>query len=455
MGIQSRFLLLGLSLAIVMGWFSISAQAYVLPEPGNLAHEVLSESKPTAFAPADFEVSDYEISWAGAPLEGVEFHLLPGTLQWVRVSELLRIPRALLEMRVKKARDASVTHAGFTQVLSEQGEDLVSEFSVALISGDKNPLEVSVVRPGKTARGTLLIHFKPRPDTAKNPRLMLDSSCSRFGMRVEAESVSPAADEWAYVGCRLVTTTGIAHDQATLELLIFWDGVGQTIRSGELSLDAISPSVFSLRASANPGITRIRAKGQAYVLRYFLSDRFYRFNLGAGVGYYSYNYTGPDQQIYNYAPEATLYGSYFFNEQMRVVAFDAIVLNSQFNNDLGVYLNTEYVKLFDRRLTLNFMLGVHAVGFGGMGGYYLKIGAPQGLELIFTDALKPGYNFSVGGFVYPSIDGKAYNNLWIRYGSAKLFAEINFISWMEVVDNFSYYQKSLGITVGFPIGRAF
>ena len=149
----------------------------------------------------------------------------------------------------------------------------------------------------------------------------------------------------------------------------------------------------------------------------------------------------------------TLYGSYFITESLRLVSFGAMTLDSHLTTDLGVYINTEYLKFLDRRVVINLLLGAHAIGFSTLGQYYLRIGVPQGVEILFFDFLKKGYNLNTGFFIYPLISGVSYYNVWLRWGSGSLFGEFNYISWDQPVNDQAFHSDSAGISVGIPIAR--
>src|SRR4051794_16092167 len=64
----------------------------------SVMEEVLSETVATAFAPNSINIEDYSLEWSGAALSHVKFSLVPGSLQWVRVQDVLTIPRGRLEV---------------------------------------------------------------------------------------------------------------------------------------------------------------------------------------------------------------------------------------------------------------------------------------------------------------------------------------------------------------------
>jgi hypothetical protein len=93
-------------------------KAVVLQPSPSLAHEILSESVPSAFAPNDFDTLDFSIEWTTGKVEGVEATLARGTLEWVRVSEVLVLPRARLLVSVRDVEAGRLTNAGFSVPLA-------------------------------------------------------------------------------------------------------------------------------------------------------------------------------------------------------------------------------------------------------------------------------------------------------------------------------------------------
>ncbi|MEK6706084.1 MAG: hypothetical protein AABZ06_09870, partial [Bdellovibrionota bacterium] len=292
------------------------------------------------------------------------------------------------------------------------------------------------------------IHFSPRQNY-DTPRVFFDASCSRFGL--SAESQSFRQDEWAYVGCRLVGVEGSDYRAGSLELLVYWDNVGQDIEIGGVKTESTLVSLWPIRAQWAPGRISFKAGTNEVTLNYRLPARLYYGSVGLGVGPYSFTFTGDGVDVTNWVLMPTVYLSYFVTEAMRFVIFDATTVNKQIITDFGLYLNTEYIRTIDRRLALNLMVGFHAIGFRSQEQYYFLFGLPQGAEVIVTDFFKPGYNLSFGGFLYPEISGKAYYNTWLRWGSGRIFGEFNYISWSETINSQKFYSRSLGATIGFPL----
>jgi hypothetical protein len=82
-----------------------------------------------------------------------------------------------------------------------------------------------------------------------------------------------------------------------------------------------------------------------------------------------------------------------------------------------------------------------------------RVSAPQGFELVFRDFLARNRNLTAGAFLYPNISGRSYYNLWLRWGSADFFGEVNFIDWHEPHRTAPSTSRSLGLTFGTTVAR--
>jgi hypothetical protein len=333
-----------------------------------------------------------------------------------------------------------VLNAGFSQNFAPLGggspaDDSLAraELPIALISGDRNPVEISYLRHGAPVTARLWVQFKPRPGLRED-RVFYDASCSRFGVHAEGTAQTSHARGWAYIGCRVAEVQGAEHRTSSLEAWVYWDGVGQELLVGGVPTAASSVSVWPLRLRSEPGHVQLAVPGggDEMKIRYSTPDNFHRGFLGVG-----------------------LYGSYFITETLRVVSFDATTLDSHLTTDVGIYLNTEYVHFYDRRIVINLLLGAHAIGFSSQGQYYFQFGAPQGVEVLFIDFIKKAHTLNAGFFVYPLINGRSYYNLWLRWGSGRLFGEFNYISWDEIANGQSIHSDSAGVSVGMPMARFF
>lgn len=433
--------------------FSLPARADYHRLDESLADEVLSESVPTAFGQVAWTSADFSLKWIGEAPSGVTVRLGEKSFEWVRVSEVLVVPRAVLVADVVDVKGGSIQNAGFTQTLEMRPDGNGHlEIPVALISGPKNPAILRLLRNGQVVEGRLEIEFTPR-SPRPDDQVFRDPSCSPF--RLQTESTQGRPDVWAYVGCRLVYQEGSRYRIASLEMFVFWNGVGQTVEIDGVPTSSTSVSVWALRLRQRPGQITFKSGEHRIKIKYGVADQLHLVSFAAGVGPYAYTFDSPTSSVHSIVPLVTIYGSYFLTEKLRVVAFSAIPIASKSYTDFGVYLNSEYFRTFDLRLVLNVMLGGHLLIFPSDSGTAKNFGAPQGFELIYRDTFMKGFNLSAGAFIYPPIQDKAYYNAWVRYGNRGYFGEFNYLAWQEKVGGLNYYTRSMGVSVGFPLARFF
>ncbi|HUP58245.1 MAG TPA: hypothetical protein VM598_12380 [Bdellovibrionota bacterium] len=439
--------------AVALFWAASPAFAAVMqPMPPSLAYEALSETFPTAFAPADYSTEDFTIEQVGRPIGGLKLELEPGSLEWVRVQDVLVLPRARVRVTyVGAAKAGSVSQAGFTQPLVAESESrLTAEIPVALISGEKNEIRVTI---GETA--AYRVRFSPR---AASPRGLIgvDPSCSRYGVEAVSEKAGEKAD-WMYVGCRLIGVEGEKHRTSSLELFVLWEKPSADFAVDGHPLAPASASVWLLRLRSKPGTVRLAGSSgeRGIEIKYGIPEQLKRGSLGVGIGPYSYHYQSSTEEVQSTVPIMTLYGSYQVHDTIRIAAFNATTFNHQLQTDTGLYINAEQFRTLDRRIGLSLMLGANLKGVRtDEGDYLLLFGAPQGFELIFSDFLGKNRNLGAGAFIYPSISGNAYYNTWVRWGSPAFFGEINFISWEQTTQTRGrFYTRSFGVSIGFPLAR--
>lgn len=419
--------------------------------PSSVAALAVSESMPTAFPPAQWSVSDFEVMWrGGSPAQeslGVSAELVPGSLEWVRVAELLVVPRARLRVRVSPQQGGVVEYAGATYPISGG----TAEISVALIESEENEFRVRFGGPRERGSGPLIGGVKYRAaghGPKSRSQVLIDPSCSRYSLTTMESALSET--EWAYFGCRLIYDRSSEAMSSILEVRVLWSGTQRLAMNG-VELTGAGSSVWTLRLRSQPGRVELRSDSGKADLSYRVADRARLGFVGLGLGPYLYAVDTPGLVVDTVAPVLTLYGSYLLNETTRVVVFDAISIHRHFFTDFGLYLNYESARLFDRRLSLNFLLGGHALIFRAPGGTYTRLGLPQGVELIYRDAFRRSHNLGLGAFVFPEIAGKAYYNTWIRWGSPALFGEFNYIAWREELGSDRIFSRSVGLTLGFPL----
>jgi hypothetical protein len=418
--------------------------------PPSLVPVVLSETVPAAFNPTPFEAADFAVEWIGPALPGVSVSLGERSLEWVRVADVVVLPRARLVVSAQGIRNGLVTNAGFSQPFQMRGQEGYAAIPVALISGDQNPVEITL---DNARKGKLRFVFKPRKAEAAS-QIAFDTSCSPWRVKAtEIKFTNP--NQWIYVGCRLVHVQGEKYPTTSLEMFVYWDGAGNTLKVNGNNISESSDGIWPLRVRSGGPVTLTSAGGSVSIA-YGIPERDRYAFLGLGIGPYTYKFETTKGTINSVIPLTTIYASYFITEYFRLVAFDATAIYNQWYTDFGLYMYTMSLRTLDNRLTMSLLLGAHTLVFPANGQTYVRPSAPQGIEFIYRDAFKKAHNISLGAFLYPQISGRSYSNIWLRWGSSSLFVELNYLSWREkigVPDEEPVYTKSVGISVGIPIAR--
>ena len=454
---------------------------------------------PGFLAPNDTKAQDYRVEWVGKGLEDVDLEIENGSLQWTRVDEVLRLPRGRLQVKARGIEGGTVTVAGFTQTLARGADepdydatpvpsptpledgtlpptpeptpvnttDGKARMLIPLVSGEGNPIVVSLIRGGKEVSAKAVVKYAPRK--AGGDRIHVDTTCSGFAVRVE-EAKSGDDDEWMYVGCRSVTAKSTGHRTSSLEIVVFWDNVGQIVKVDGTPTDAGGDSIWNLRASSTPGFIALEAGDHKVTIRYSLASWPRKANIGVGIGPYfdTYEGTGNDARQ-TIEPVATLYGSYALSPWSRLVMFNATPMRADTYSDTGFYLQKRTSEALDRRVVGNVFLGGHFLAFTAEDPFappgerdrkkiFFRFGAPQGVEFTVRDVGGQGWNVVAGILSNAAIGGTAYYNGWLRYGNSAGFVEINYIQWKELIanpededDTRDVVLQSIGISFGFPL----
>jgi hypothetical protein len=387
----------------------------------------LEAADPFVFTPNDLGLRDFTIESA-LPWSWVE-----GSFEWVRIERRFLVPRARIRVRLEPG--TPVTYRG-RHFESEKPE---LELPVVLSQETGNELRVgganpSVIRP----------RFKPHAPL-KQP-IILDASCSSTPLRIQAPSLSRS---WGHVICRPTHPNQEAGYGLRMDVDLLWESESPSdpVRIGHAASESSDGVTHSISFSGNTPSYALSKGRETMTLVAPLPDRFRPLAVSLGLGPYSH------MEVLR--PFATVYAAYLFNDALKMALFSAFPIRKNPEVDTGVYVIVEQFRGIDERVTLNLLLGAHSLSFRSGGEYLHRISAPQGVEMSFRDCLLRTQNLTLGGFFYPKIEGRSYVNAWLRYGNSKFFTEFNFITWQEPVTAGSFSVKSAGLSIGFPLFRAF
>jgi hypothetical protein len=408
--------------------FLIFTSLFLASNAGAWTEKSLEASDPFVFKPNDLDLEQFSLE------SSVAWRFVPGSFEWVRVDRKYLIPRARVVLSVPAG--TPVTYHG--RVFQNQSNEI--EIPIALSQEKGN--EVSI---GGATKGRVRVRYSPKRPL-KVP-MILDSTCSSSSIRIESPKLEHS---WGHVYCH---STHLNQDQGyglRMDVDVHWEtDTGESYAQiGNLkdeSADGVTHGVSFYQGSPS---YEFRKGRDSFVLTAPMPARFHPFSVSLGLGPYSH------REVLR--PFATLYAAYLFNDGLKMASFTALPLKASPEIDTGVYVIVEQFRGIDERVTMNLLLGAHALNFQASGQNTWKMSAPQGVEMGFRDCLVRGQNFTLGGFFYPKIDNRYYVNAWIRYGNSKFFTEFNFINWQEPLGaDSAFAAKSAGISIGFPLFRAF
>lgn len=431
-----------------------AALAQGSPASSDLVNEVLSADMAGAQRQDRLAPEDYVFEWVGPRLASVRLRIENQSIEWVRVAEVLAIPRARLYFSIPNVDGGNIRNAGFSQPLNISSSRLGdAELPVALVSGDSNLIHITAFSGGKKLEGTLRIRFAPK-DPAKS-LVFVDSSCSHYGV---SPIRSGLENSWAYVGCRYVFGKGERTGAATLELYLFWDGAGQSIVINGVETASTSPSLWPIRLRRAPGHLKFESAAGHFETDYQIGAEAHHGFLGGVIGPADYRISdGLHPASQAVVPNLKVYGGYLFSNTLKVYTLDYVLLHQHYYADAGLYLMSEDLKFFDQRVALRLIFGAHILEFKPNLVTYHNFNANQGAELEWADFGKRGYDLKFGGFIYPSIQGQYFLSTWVRWGSPRFYTEFSYNNWTEPLGDLGTEasQTSATISVGFPFAAFF
>jgi hypothetical protein len=428
----------------------------VSPAHAGTYEALLDDLFPTSNPRSDLNERSYLPVGVESLPAGSSVKIEEGSLQWGRIEDRLVLPRVRVRVEIPGATSGNVTIRGRSTPFRIEGRSAVAELLVPLVSGKASEFSV---RWGSGRSGSQKPIRLVRVDDGAD-RFSVDPSCSSSFLGVRRRN--PPADgasarsASATFDCRWIREGTTGRALPVLDLAVHWDGEDDSLRANGSDVPAVDPSIFRLRLSPRSESVVIETRsGDAYEIHYRLPPEANLGFVGLGLGPYHYRLLGAGADVATFAPLFTIYGSYQLAETARLTAFNATTLHRHFFSDTGVYIKTDSFRFFDQRIGVYLMLGANFYGFKFDSGTRFKTGLPQGFEATIRDFLRPNRNLTAGAFVYPPIEGKSYYNLWLRYGSAKFFGEVNYLRLRDRFDDQWIQSRNVGLSVGFPIARLF
>lgn len=437
MGFILRWLIWGAVAAL-----PFSAQA----DPQGLPHSPLEESLPLTFEPIPLSIEDYQVTWTSPSLPGVQVRLGKESLEWVRVDTIYIQPRASLIIEASQFESGQILYAGIARPLASR-----VEMPISLVGENAHPIDIELLRGGKLLKGRLKAQFRSRPQLTQ--RIGVDHTCSSFKVEITAQ---PAlTHSWVSAACKVLYTESEEHYRAHLLISILWQGHESTVAMDGMSIPPHAPEIYNIQLGAERPSVKLTAGSETLHVQAHIPKHPHLGAFGAGIGPYLYHYDGGSLKADGVTTLATLYASMHLDDKNRFAVFHASPLHETIWGDTGFYLITEQIRDVDQRLSVNFLLGGQIQNFRRGSTHYLRLSGPQGIEITFKDLFKKGTLATTGMFFYPFVGGASYYDVWVRWGQPSLFAEVNWISWRQTIQDKMVTASAFGLSIGTTLARFF
>ena len=391
------------------------------------------------------KVKDFEIKLNLSENIKSKVVLKKGSIQWIRINDVLLTPRARLAIHFKgDASDFHIKYRDQSILMQQRKKIAVTEFYVSLFQFDK----AKIFYKGREI-GDISFHAKENKIKKRKTHL-IDYSCSRNNIKIKGMD-----NEYISLGCRTQRVGKFGKEKPMTEIL--WSSANYKL------LDNSEAPYISVFMDSTP--VKIKVKNQFNEIKEIeisarIPKRLHRLNIAYGLGPYAFNTTfARDPKDINttefetnkepIAPAFMLYFNFKLTPETSVRGFNAIVAKKSIFNNLGVYFASDLAKTIDNKLTITTLLGMQHLYFqyDSKAKIISEPIFPQGIEANYNHAFGiENYLIGGGAFLSPS-ESYDYQNVWVRWGKG-IFWELNYIYWKK--DEFSV--KTWGLSAGFFFG---
>lgn len=366
----------------------------------------------------------------------VKVKLLEGSVQWVRDSSNLLIPRAMIRIEISNpSKEIHVSNDGETYL----PQTFENAARIDLYINLFNPGIIEVKEDEYTIGKYTLFAQRSGIDNGQ----LIDYSCSAYDLNFKGLD-----KDYLSVGCVMERFGKIGSERP--RLMITWASTNYTLKDGTRP-----PFRIVMQENAPVHLTLVDSQGkeQEVTITARLPKRLHRLKTAFGAGPYMFeSKSDSDERNDRLSAAAMLYGRYDLVKGSSFRIFDAIVAEKSIFNNAGLYFAYEIADIFDGRIEIVPLLGLQALYFKYDDNHPTRNGIiyPQGLEVVYKNAFgMMNTTMSAGAFFLSTSDEK-YQNLWIRIGK-KVFWELNYISWKADQNR----ATMAGLSIGFPLFQLF
>lgn len=368
----------------------------------------------------------------------VKAGLIEHSLQWVRVDDVLLVPRALLTVTF---RDVPLQNYSFSygnlKVIPVY-DDSTGTYKTTMFISLFEALPVELMLDNEVVSKVWVL---PTPESSPTHELV-DYSCAPYGIKI-----SGVENDFISLGCKIQRTGKFGQEKPYLEVLF-------TLASYRLKDQSIPPYTITFYESGTAKIKLVRDDGKEtnMAISAEVPEHLPRLKIAGGFGPYTLYTKTMGDRLNQYAPTLMLYGNLGLNDKSSLRAFDSYSRDVSTFHNYGVYLAWDLARFCDERCQLTSLLGAQGVDyrFNANDDFSHDLIYPQGFEFVYSHPFGLlNYKLSYGMFT--SLSGLYdYQNLWLRFGK-KIFWELNYIEWKDDHNSANMF----GISIGLPLASFF
>jgi len=385
----------------------------------------------------DLNLRDFKINIDSSKIK-TKAHFLRYSVQWIRTTNNLLIPRARIGIRMlHNASDIHLVYLGQSIIPEKRKSTFYSEIYVSLFS----PTEIDIIQQGKKV-GRISIQSKFNKQK-KGKTHLVDYSCSRYNIEITGLD-----DEYLTLGCRMERRGSWGKERSRLE--ITWTATNLRL------LDKSNPPYISYFNTSSP-IEFIMedesGKQRTVSIRATIPKRLHRLKTAFGFGPYAFrakqDHLARESEV---VPAFMLYGNLNLTPTTSIRGFDALIWRKSIFNNFGLYFAYNLADTLDGKFRIIPLLGIQGLTFkyDKNSKSYTKGIYPQGFEAVYKHAFgMENYTLVYGMFISTSSE-EGYENIWLRFGKG-IFWELNYIKW----DYRGQYSAMWGLSVGIPLAQFF
>ena len=225
--------------------------------------------------------------------------LIENTLQWVRVKDVLLVPRALIEVSIaNKNKNLSLKYQGTVIASQNSNVTSLSSFYVSLFAQDKVYIYEEDLEIGS-------ITIKPNPKHKKKKTVLIDYSCSQYNV-----DISGLQKDFLTVGCKMNRTGSIGDETPFLEVI--WMSASHKLQS---EFDGAYVSTFRKSSVLKQAILNsYTSETNELTISAKLPKKLHRFKSAIGAGPYILESTFDSITEKELSPSLALYFNFELNK---------------------------------------------------------------------------------------------------------------------------------------------